>query len=235
MRVSIANVPLVRDARTLPYPLHGKHAHSIHLSTGRALWSWDSWRGWLAQAVARRKWRKTAMQKMLQLRAAEAQARGDPTDYYSPDVVMNRHGAIYAAYHFPTGKWYVGQTINTVPHRARQHWYSRRTDKDFLHLTLADDPDPMCWISLPVEYIPKEEWEESTPKGAKYRDREPPGGNHPGEVLDAQAQLLVAHWVELPISGQTGRLMDQPQSDCPTADPRSRQGCAGCAERQDDV
>jgi hypothetical protein len=103
---------------------------------------------------------------MLQLRTAEAAARGDTTDYFDPEVAKHRHGVIYAAYHFPTGKWYVGQTINTVASRAKQHWWARRHDKDFLHLTLADDPDPMSWFSLPVEYIPKECWAEPTPKTA---------------------------------------------------------------------
>jgi hypothetical protein len=109
---------------------------------------------------------------MLQLRTAEAASRGDTTNYFDPEVAKHRHGLIYAAYHFPTGKWYVGQTINTLATRARQHWWARNRDKDFLHLTLADDPDPMCWVSFPVEYIPKECWEEPTPKSANFRDRE---------------------------------------------------------------
>eukprot|EP00667_Euglena_gracilis_P000109 EG_transcript_109 len=65
---------------------------------------------------------------------------------------------IYGAYHFPTGKWYVGQTVNTIRQRAREHWYARKSARDFLHLALADDPDPMTWLALPLEIIPKELW-----------------------------------------------------------------------------
>jgi len=95
---------------------------------------------------------------MLDLREAEARARGDEYDYHSPDAVANRHGMVYGAYHFPTGRWYVGQTINTVRERARQHWYARKSARDFLHLALADDPDPMTWLALPLEAIPMELW-----------------------------------------------------------------------------
>ena len=73
---------------------------------------------------------------------------------------------IYAAYHFASGRWYVGQTINTVMQRARQHWWSRRGANDYLHLALADTPDPMGWLALPVETIPKQQWCDPGPKHA---------------------------------------------------------------------
>ena len=43
--ISIAPLPPARDARPLPYPLHGKLAHEVHLSSGRMARTWDSWRG----------------------------------------------------------------------------------------------------------------------------------------------------------------------------------------------
>jgi hypothetical protein len=66
----------------------------------------------------------------------------------------------------------VGQTINTIQNRAREHWYGRSQAKDHLHLTLADDPDPMCLVFLPLECIPKEEWAEPTPRQPDWRARE---------------------------------------------------------------
>ena len=85
---------------------------------------------------------------------------------------MKHNGAIYAAYHCPTGKWYVGQTINTIAARAKNHWHSRRRATDHLHLTLADDPDPMCLLFIALEHIPKVEWEEPAPRQQGYRKRE---------------------------------------------------------------
>jgi hypothetical protein len=79
---------------------------------------------------------------------------------------------LYAAFHFSTGRWYVGQTINTITERARQHWWSRRDATDYLHLALADDPDPMCWLPLPLERVPPEVWREPIPHQAGWRERE---------------------------------------------------------------
>ena len=86
--------------------------------------------------------------------------------------MFKTHGMIYAAYHFASGRWYVGQTINTVMQRARQHWWSRRGANDYLHLALADTPDPMGWLALPVETIPKQQWCDPGPKHANWRQRE---------------------------------------------------------------
>jgi hypothetical protein len=87
-------------------------------------------------------------------------------------VTMKRHGMIYGAYHFPTGKWYVGQTINTRYQRAQQHWWSRKNATDYLHMTLADDPDPMCWLALPLEVIPASDWQQPGPHHANWREAE---------------------------------------------------------------
>ena len=86
--------------------------------------------------------------------------------------MTQHHGAIYGAYHCPTGKWYVGQTINCIDQRAKDHWHSRKQATDYLHLTLADDPDPMCFIFIALECIPKEEWAEPSPRQHGWRARE---------------------------------------------------------------
>ena len=66
----------------------------------------------------------------------------------------------------------MGQTINTIDQRAKGHWHSRKQATDYLHLTLADDPDPMCFIFITLECIPREEWAESTPRQHGWRMRE---------------------------------------------------------------
>ena len=142
-------------------------------STGRASWTWKGWGEWHARAVERRHWRKKPIRRMLQLRDKTAAQRGDAINYYSASAVQEVHGMVYGIYHFPTGKWYVGQTINTVETRARQHWWSRNSAEDYFHLALADDPDPMCWVAFPLEAVPKEEW--MTPESqrkAGWRKRE---------------------------------------------------------------
>ena len=156
---SVAAVGMARDARPLPYPIHGKHARQVQLSTGRASWTWASWAEWHKRAVERRSWRKSPIRRMLELRASEAAKRQDTRNYFSASAIGEWHGMIYGAYHFPTGKWYVGQTVNTVQQRAREHWWARNSARDYLHLTLADDPDPMCWVAFPLEAIPKELWQ----------------------------------------------------------------------------
>ena len=112
------------------------------------------------------------MTRAINFRQTEARARGDTTDYFHADAVLQHNGAIYGAFHCPTGKWYVGQTINTIAARAKSHWHSRRRATDHLHLTLADDPDPMCLIFIALEHIPKDEWVEPAPRQQGYRKRE---------------------------------------------------------------
>ena len=110
---------------------------------------------------------------MLEIRATEAASRGDRLDYHAPEAVTEWHGMIYAAYHFPTGRWYVGQTINTVQTRARQHWWARRSAKDLLHLALAEDADPMMWAAFPLERVPQDLWQTPpTERQANWRKDE---------------------------------------------------------------
>ena len=169
---SVSRAPSTRDRRNLPYPQHGKYARRLERSTGRQAWTWSTWKDWLSAAVKRKDWRKAPLRRMLHLRAIESRERGDRTDYHNPRAVTEQCGMLYAAFHFPTGRWYVGQTINTIAQRARQHWWARRDATDYLHLALADDPDPMTWLALPLERIPPEEWREPMPHSAGWRDKE---------------------------------------------------------------
>ena len=186
---SMAVVDTTRDARALPYPQHGKLARRVQQATGRVAWSWATWKDWHHSCVARTRWHKTAITRALQMRADEARERGDTTDYFHPDAVSAVTGMIYGIYHFPTGKWYVGQTINTIQARAREHWWSRAKAGDYFHLALADSADPMCFVSLPLERINKDLW------------RYPPGPR-PGEWRSierarfrAAATIRERHWV----------------------------------------
>ena len=168
----VSPVSATRDNRPLLLPLHGKRARSVQRSSGRQAWDMATWRAWLARGVMRRDWRKTPIRRMLELRRLEAVARGDPTNYHDPASVHTHQGSIYAAFHFPTGKWYIGQTINTIQNRAQEHWHARRRASDYFHLTLADDPDPMCLMVFPVECIPRSEWAEAEPRRSGWRSRE---------------------------------------------------------------
>ena len=124
--------------------MHGKLASQMRRSTGMSAWTWEGWATWQAEAIRRREWRKTPIRRMLQVRKEEATQRRDRTNYHDPALFKEANGLVYGAFHFSTGKWYVGQTINTVLQRAKQHWWSRPTTRDYMHLAMADDPDPMC-------------------------------------------------------------------------------------------
>ena len=66
-----------RDNGRLVYPLHGKQARQVQLSTGRQGWTWDTWSQWMERVASRKDWRKTPIRKMMDLRCAEARSRGD--------------------------------------------------------------------------------------------------------------------------------------------------------------
>jgi hypothetical protein len=147
---------------------------------------------------------------MLNLRDKEAAERGDTEDYYSAHAVRSSHGMIYGAYHFPSGKWYVGQTINTIQERARQHWWARKSAMDYLHLTLADDPDPMCWVAFPLEKVPKERWVIPRVRGrlagGAERESRIQKGRHPfGKEVGEPLAVHVAKRVELTISWEASQ------------------------------
>jgi hypothetical protein len=84
----------------------------------------------------------------------------------------------------------VGQTINCIQRRIQQHWWGRNRVKDFFHLTLADDPDPMVLLPFVLEYIPHHLWEAVTPRRAGWRDEE-------RRNFRRVATVRERHWVEL--------------------------------------
>jgi hypothetical protein len=66
-------------------------------------------------------------------------------------------GWIYALFHFPTGRLYVGQTRRRVWKRAQEHWWSRGRSKDLLHDALANDTNPFAFVMVPIEKLPPPE------------------------------------------------------------------------------
>lgn len=151
-RCSVSTVPVPPDSRTIPYPLHGKQAKQVHISSGRAAWNWQSYKDWMRQTVARTSWRKTTLQSAIDTRNQEAQRRGDTFDNHDPQQFLTYKGVIYVAFHSSNGRMYVGQTINRVYDRAQDHWYQRGKVEDRLHLALEEATDPVTMIFLPLEY-----------------------------------------------------------------------------------
>ena len=91
---------------------------------------------------------------MLQLLAKEP--ANEQIDWRHISQHFNDCGAIYGIYHFTSGRWYVGQTINEVYRRAQGHWWARFRDLDLFHEALSLEEDPFSFIALPLEYIPVE-------------------------------------------------------------------------------
>ena len=65
---------------------------------------------------------------MLKLLAKEPANQG--IDWQHCDGVFDTPGAIYAIYHFTSGRWYVGQTVSTIHKRAQGHWWARFREDD---------------------------------------------------------------------------------------------------------
>ena len=61
---------------------------------------------------------------------------------------------IYAIYHFPTGKWYVGQTIGNCLQRLQSLWRARHTCTDLFHNALQTDATPYSMHCMPLELLP---------------------------------------------------------------------------------
>ena len=74
----------------------------------------------MRQCWSRSRWDKKEISKMLSLRAREPANRN--ADWRKAGELLNDTGAIYAIYHFTSGRWYAGQTIATIWKRAQGHW-----------------------------------------------------------------------------------------------------------------
>ena len=75
-------------------------------------------------------------------------------DWANAPSLVDQTGWIYAIYHCPVGRWYVGQTINTVLDRVKGHWYDRKRHEDLFHEALHADSTPFSLIASPLEKIP---------------------------------------------------------------------------------
>ena len=100
--------------------------------------------------------RKKDINRVLRLRAADPNNQGQ--DWAACSSTFHDTGAVYAIYHFTSGRWYVGQTVGTVHKRAQEHWQSRKRCTDAFHQALALDDSPFCFIAFPLEWIPAESY-----------------------------------------------------------------------------
>ena len=109
----------VDDIRPLPLPTpHLKRTKATtHVSTCKP-YTWPKWRQWM-QSCWSRNWEKRCINRVLKKRDVDSCNKGSTFQ----SNTFGRAGAIYALFHFPTGRWYVGQTIHPVHVRAQQHWW----------------------------------------------------------------------------------------------------------------
>ena len=103
-------------------------------------------------------WRnKREINRLLHLRSQEPANQGICWNHCSD--MFNSKGAIYAIYHFTSGRWYVGQTIDAIYKRAQGHWWARFQASDAFHQALGLDLTPFSFIALPLEWISPENFQ----------------------------------------------------------------------------
>ena len=101
----------------------------------------------------RQQWRqKKELNRGIKIRAQEPSNAS--YDFVNVSRDFDSSGAIYGLYHFTTGRWYIGQTVNPIHKRVQQHWWSRFRDQDLFHEALALEETPFCFIAIPLEWIP---------------------------------------------------------------------------------
>ena len=92
------------------------------------------------------------------LRTALLQRNSDPANasfpWHDADALWTTRGWIYTLFHFPTGRFYVGQTIRLIWDRTREHWWNRHRCPDLLHQAIANDTTPFHFLMLPLEKLP---------------------------------------------------------------------------------
>ena len=80
----------------------------------------------------RKEWQdKKEVNRILRLRAQEPANKDIDWDHC--DDLFDVPGAVYAIYHFTSGRWYVGQTVNAVHKRAQGQWLARLREDDAFH------------------------------------------------------------------------------------------------------
>ena len=143
-----------RDDRALPiaepYDKHDPQPSRHRRNEGQ--WSWQDYMSWMQRSWGRSSWRNKTLRRVLQLRSADDANRSASWD--DIPALWDAPGWIYALFHFPTGRLYVGQTQRKIWNRTREHWWSRGRCTDALHDALANDPNPFAYIMLPLERLP---------------------------------------------------------------------------------
>ena len=93
------------DLRSLPLPEPGDK-HDPMLPPGsryKRSWDWSSWKKWMRRCWIRPHWeRKKEINRMLLLRSQEASNKD--VDWLHCDNMFHTTGAIYAIYHFTSGR-----------------------------------------------------------------------------------------------------------------------------------
>jgi len=112
-------------------------------------WSWEAWRSWQL-SIAGREWRKPAIRKVFMLR--ESDPANANVNFKETKKLWDTNGVIYGVFHFASGRWYVGQTVNKYGERAQKHWYERRSASDLFH-TALDEFTPFFFAIFPLEVI----------------------------------------------------------------------------------
>ena len=139
------------DVRPLPIPEpYDKHDPQPARSRRHPepeYWTWDSWKAWIRQSYLRT-WRKPQIRKALRMR--DMDPCNANADFANVSSFWDKAGWIYALFHFPTGRWYVGQTIRRLYIRSQSQ---RKTSTDVLHMALRNDPNPFSFVVFPMEQI----------------------------------------------------------------------------------
>ena len=143
-----------RDDRALPiaepYDKHDPLPSRHRRNEGR--WSWQDYKKWMQLSWGRPKWHNKSLRRLVHLRASDEANRS--VAWLDTAALWDTPGWIYALFHFPTGRLYVGQTSRKIWSRTREHWWSRGRCTDALHEALANDVNPFAFIMLPLEKLP---------------------------------------------------------------------------------
>jgi hypothetical protein len=116
----------------LPEPFDKHAPHPSRNQRHQDSWTWNAWRDWLFEATSR-KWHKPSIRKVLKLRDSDPANKS--MDFTKAADHWKAKGWVYGLFHFASGRWYVGQTINEFWVRAEQHWHARKRLTDVLQCT----------------------------------------------------------------------------------------------------
>jgi len=211
------------DERPLPLPEpYDKHQPQVSRSRRHQdPWTWDSWREWL-KGLGSRRWYKPGIRRGLQLRDQDPVNKG--VNFKDTPATWNRSGLIYGLFHFASGRWYVGQTIRRMETRAKEHWHQRKTLNDLLHFALANEASPFSFAVFPLEFIPKEHYNDADRETARENFRlfaTPRERYWVGRLNSMWPQGFNAAYPGKPVSAWVRRQWQLPEPDRMTLTPEA--------------